>query len=139
MNPSLLQNLTENFLGKICTVITQSISLPVKDPIVAAQYFTGEVISIDYDGIWIKHMLSSTKAFYAFPLIGIVEEKVVASNDPLHEKITQDINKAEKKPTPKSATANNFVGIDELREKVKKAQSKNQDRPLANNLSTSAS
>lgn len=123
MNPSLLQNLTENFLGKICTVITQSISLPIKDPIVAAQYFTGEVIAIDYDGIWIRHMLSNTKAFYAFPVVGIVEEKVVSSNDPLHEKITKDIHKTEK-VAPKVAPANNFVGIDELREKVKKAQAK---------------
>ena len=123
MNPALLQNLTENFLGKICTIITQDIALPIKDPIVAAQYFTGEVTSIDYDGIWIKHMLSKTKAFYAFPLIGIVEEKVVAANDPMHEKITQDIIKVEKKPAAK-APVNNFVGIDELREKVKKAQAK---------------
>lgn len=103
----LIKNLKEKFLGRICTLLTHQSSFPFKDAMQHSHFFTGKVEYIDSDGIWLEHLQSKTYSFYAFPIIGIVEEQVIAHDDPRAEKIKEELKK--KEPTP-----SNFVSIDSL-------------------------
>lgn len=114
-----VQLLSEGFLGKICTVLTNSSVLPVKDAVQHSQYFTGEVQRIDRYGIWVKHITSGTMGFFAFPIVGIVEEQVIAQDDPRHEKLKEEVQK-QKAGKPAFQKPGTFMSVEDLVATVKK-------------------
>ncbi len=83
----------EKFKGKICTILTAPTSFPFRDPKQHAEFFTGEVVEVDAYGIKIKNLNNGTFGFFAYPLIGIVEEQTVSKSDPNYQKIKDELGK----------------------------------------------
>jgi hypothetical protein len=119
----MLKNYTP-FVGKICTVMTGPTSFPFRDVTKHADYFSGLVTDVNEEGIFIKNLNFNTLAFYAFPIVGIVEEQVVAKSDPNFEKVKNEIEKT-KPPVRKPAVApsNNFLSIEEMTKMAKNIKS----------------
>jgi hypothetical protein len=78
------------------------------------------VEQIDGEGVWIRHPLSKALSFYNWTsIMGIVEEQYVKPDDPLMEKIKEDILK--KQPAPSiPITSNNVIPVDELTKLIKR-------------------
>ena len=100
--------LKEKFLGKVCTILSNQIAVPIKDHVQHSQYFTGMVTDIDIHGIWLKHLNINTYAFYQFPIVGIVEEQFIPEGDPRTEKIKEGL----KGKQPQKASQ--FIPVDQL-------------------------
>src|SRR5581483_9222523 len=83
----------DKFIGKVCTILTNQTSFPFKDAKQYSEFFTGQVVEVNNQGICIKHLNTNTLAFYSFPIIGIVEEQVIAKNDPAYEEIKRKLEK----------------------------------------------
>lgn len=96
-----MTKLYDKFLGKICTILIDPAKFPFKldNPKKHAEFFTGLVVGIDNAGILIKNLNTNAQAYYAFPIIGIIEEQVVAKTDPNYEKIKDELEQ-KKKPAP---------------------------------------
>lgn len=110
------------FVGKICTVLTAPVSIEFHNFEQHAQYFTGEITAVDEWGVWLQHPYAKTMSYYPFPIIGIVEEQYVASDDPMADKIKEEFGKKETKkttPTPPKPQGN-FIPVSELSKIVKK-------------------
>jgi hypothetical protein len=113
------------FIGKICTILTQPIGIQFTNAVEHSQYYTGTVEQIDDEGIWVRHPLTKAMSFYNWTsIMGIVEEQYVEPNDPLMEKIKEDISRKQK-PTPQPPpqmpiTSNNFIPVDEFTKMIKK-------------------
>jgi len=86
----------EKFIGKICTILTGPVSFPFSNPKQHAEFFTGLIVAIEPSGILIKHLNTNTHAFYAFPIVGIVEEQVVSKTDPNFNKIKEEVEQKKK-------------------------------------------
>lgn len=119
----------ERFLGKICTVLTQTVSFPFTNPQQHAEFFSGLVTEINPSGIFLKNINSNTMAFYTFPIVGIVEEQTVAKSDVNYEKIKQVIEQ-QKRPVerPRPAPAPNITSVEDLTkmaQRIKSAKSTN--------------
>lgn len=104
----LTKNLQANFVGRICTILTNPVSLPFKDAVQHSQFFTGKLEHVDDYGVWLRHVHTNTMAFYSFPLVGIVEEQVIPNSDPRAEKIKEGLKK---KDPPKPSQ---FIPIESL-------------------------
>lgn len=117
----------EKFKGKICTIITQPTSFPFRDAKQHSEFFSGEVVNISEYGITIKHLNIGTLAFYAYPLIGIVEEQTISKTDPNYTKIKEQVEKQkEPKPIatkPQVPPANNFMSVEEMTKVAQKIKS----------------
>ena len=101
MKIQTVKRLQEQFIGKICTVLTTGVSKSNFSDIQFADFFTGFIESIDDDGVWTRHHVSGCKNFYPMAfVVGIMEEQVVQEGDPDYEKIVEKIDKtpAESKP-----------------------------------------
>lgn len=110
------------FVGKICTIMTGPVSFPFREGKQHAEFFTGLVLEISEEGILIKHLNTNTLAHYSFPIVGIVEEQVVAKSDPNFEKVKSEVEKT-KPPViqkPAAPTPANFVSIEEMTKMAKK-------------------
>lgn len=108
------------FVGKICTILTSPVNIQFKDFVQHAQYFTGEVVSLSPAGVWIKHPQSKVLAFYATQsIIGIVEEQTVSEDDPLMDKIKEDIQKKKEAQRPKMP-GQTLIPVDDLTKMLKK-------------------
>lgn len=126
-------NVYKPFLGKVCTILTQTTSLPIRDSKQHAEYFTGEVVDVTEEGITIKHLNIGTYAFYTFPIIGIVEEQAISKNDPNYDKLVEEINK-KAKPKPingghpsipqKSSVALSIDDMTKMAKDIKNAKTK---------------
>lgn len=109
-------HLKENFLNKICTVLTHATNLQCKDAVQFAQFFTGKVVDINEYGVWLQNLHNNTYGFFAFPIIGIVEEQNIPENDPRAEQIKEML----KKKTPQAnSPRGNFIPIESLTKMVK--------------------
>jgi len=118
---SISNSIKENFLGRICTILTNSSALPLKDYIQHSQYYTGEVVGVDESGVWIKHPQNSTLAFFCFPIQGIVEEQYIPANDPRHEKIKEEISSKKEKAVPKP-TGTAFIDTNDISARIRAAK-----------------
>ena len=110
------------FVGKVCTILTTPIALPIKDSFVAAQYFTGQVTEIDNNGIWIKHIPTGDMSYFSFPIVGIVQEQYVPETDPNHDKLKEEIQKTKSPPT--KIPPGNFTSVSDLTNKAKELRKK---------------
>lgn len=103
----------EYFMGKVCTIITSSTNLPLKDPLEACQYFTGQVVQIDESYIWVKHLNTGRMGCFIQPVIGIVEEQTIQKDDPSIGELKNQVTKY-KKPI---ATSESRLSVLELQKK----------------------
>lgn len=108
-----LINNCQRFIGKICTIVTAPVSVPVNDAVQHSQFFTGKVTEVNSSGIWIQSLNTNTMAFYMFPIIGVAEEQFISKDDPEYNKIQEEF------ATPKPTPSQSFISIDELTKKVK--------------------
>ena len=86
----------QDFVGKVCTILTTPTSFPFVDPRQYADFFTGRVMEISRHGVVIQNLKNLTKAFFSFPIVGIVEEQVITEKDPrfaqVKEQATTNMN-----------------------------------------------
>jgi hypothetical protein len=118
----LAANLREKFLGKICTILTAPTTLIISTPVEHSNFFTGKIEYIDHNGIWLLHLHTNTYSFYAFPIIGIIEEQVIQKNDPRAEKIKEELKKKEQQKAAATPPPQNFIPIDTLTKMVKESK-----------------
>lgn len=121
----MVKSLKDNFLGKVCTILTQSCAIPFKSPMEHSQYFSGILVGVDPSGVWLKSPLYGTLAFFSFPIQGIVEETKVDPTDPRYQKIKEELDKKEKpkvapqaRPKPSQGTTP-VISVDELSARLK--------------------
>ena len=101
MKLQTIKKLHEQFVGKICTVLTTGVSKSNFSDIQFADFFTGFIESIDEDGVWTRHHLSGCKNFYPMAfLVGIMEEQVVQEDDPEYGKLVEKIEKTPQESKP---------------------------------------
>ena len=127
MQETITETVAKHFLGKIVTILTVSTGLPLQDGMAHATYFSGELIRVDQHGVYLKHVQFETLSFYAFPLVGIIEEKKIAKDDPGHVKIQEEIarNKEQKELAAipkKTIQPGQFVDINELKQSLNKVK-----------------
>ena len=125
MKLQTIKKLQEQFVGKICTVLTVGISKSNFNDIQFADFFTGFIESVDEDGVWTRHHLSGCKNFYPLiHVVGIMEEQVVEENDPEYKKIKEKVENTptENKPFVQQYDVNNspFVNPEMLAALAKK-------------------
>lgn len=111
----MIELLSKNYLGKICTILTPPVAVPL-DARTHARYFTGKVVGVDKYGIWIEHPDVKTIAFFSYPITGIVEEERIAPGSQKYEEIKQHL---EKQKTPSVVKKNSIISVDELTAKLK--------------------
>ena len=87
------------FVGKVCTVLTTSVCKQNFTDVQFPDFFVGVIDSIDEDGIFSKHPLTSCINFYSWNyVVAIFQEQVIEETDPRYEKIMEEIkSKPEKK------------------------------------------
>lgn len=116
--------LREKFLNKVCTILCHQTSYPFKDGIEYSEFFTGLIEDIDESGVWLRHLKVKTLAFFAFPIVGIVEEQVLQKGDPIIEKIKES-NKPKPIMKPPIIGQTTFVPVESLTKLVRDAKDKN--------------
>lgn len=116
--------LYDNFIGKFCTILTQAVAVPIKDPITHANYFTGIIKSIDQQGILLEH--THTKAvsyFFLNQIIGIVEEQYITPDNPEYQKIKKEFEvkkeSVEQKSNKDIKGTKQFIDPSELTKRLK--------------------
>ena len=110
------------FVGKVCTVLTHPVGMPMKDPFSASQYFTGQVTEVNEYGIWLKHLQTGGMSFFIFPIVGVIEEQYIPKSDPEHEKIKEEVEQI-KNPPPK-IPPQNMTSISELTRRAREMRKK---------------
>lgn len=115
-----VQNL-QQMVGKVCTILTPYSNASVDSenksdkPTTSnlSLYYSVKITSITQDCIWGKSIYDSglTHVFF-FPILGIVEEKVVDVSSTEYKKIQKAIEK------PKPVSNDVFVNLEGLNEQV---------------------
>lgn len=121
MAVSLINCIRENFLNKICTIITvpvnrnfaeeaQAISKPQLYPINLMDHFMGRLIIVEPNFLIIEHPELHTKTFFRMEqVVSIVEEQVLDPKNPEHAKAISEYKEYNAKdnvqssPTPPPA------------------------------------
>lgn len=87
------------FVGKVCTVLTNSVCKQNFTDVQFPDFFVGLIESIDEDGIFSKHPLTGCLNFYSWiHVVAVFQEQVIEENDPRYEQIMKEIkSKPEKK------------------------------------------
>jgi hypothetical protein len=114
------------FIGKVCTILTTSVALPIKDALSGALYFSGLVAKVDDNGIWIQQLETNTMSYFTFPIVGIVQEQAVAKSDPNYEKIKEEIEK-QKPVAPPKPVPPNFTSVSDLTQKAKELRRRKEE------------
>jgi|688.fasta_scaffold653293_2 hypothetical protein len=107
MKITTIKKLQEQFVNKVCTVLTTGIGKNNLQDHQFADFFTGIVESIDEDGIFTRHHLTGCKNFYSMQfVVGLLEEQVIDENNPEYENIVNQV----KKNTPNNNPM--IIGVD---------------------------
>jgi hypothetical protein len=114
MKLTTVKKLQDEFVGKVCTVLTTGIAKPDLQDVQFAQFFTGMVDAIDEDGVWVRQMGRSGKNFFAMPYVVSISEEEVETLDPSEPEHAKVIEKI------KSQTGQ--INLDDISEMAKKAQ-----------------
>lgn len=94
MKPITLKKL-QDFVGKVCSILTTSVSKPNFTDVQFSDFFVGIIEEISEDGIFAKHPMTGCLAFYSWPqVVGIFQEQVIDQTDPQYETILSEIKKA---------------------------------------------
>ena len=106
------------FIGKYCSIFTKPYNRDLykenpKNPGVVFQYFVGEVIDADEDGVSIKRIMKGIRTFVPMEsIVAIAEEEKLDPNNPEDAKTIQGIMEAKERvknnPPPQVPTNNAF-------------------------------
>jgi hypothetical protein len=108
MKISTIKKMQEMFLGKICTVLTVTVSKTDFHDTQFADFFTGFMEWIDEDGIITRHHITGCKNFYPISsVVAIMEEQVIEESNPEYKNIISEI---QKKPQSKNSVVNFDTG-----------------------------
>ena len=109
------------FVNKVCTVLTQNATGNLRiEQKSFVDFFTGKVLFLDEQGIWLEHILTKTKSIFFYQsIVGIVEEQVLDENHPdlpaIREKIQSQ--KEPVKAQPVMNKAPEYVSMESLQKK----------------------
>ena len=108
----------EYFIGKYCSIFTKPYNRDLyrenpKNPGVVFQYFVGEIVEADEDGVTIKRIMKGLKTFVPMDcIVAIAEEEKLDPNNPEDAKAIQGIMEAKERlktaPPPQVPTGNTF-------------------------------
>lgn len=86
------------FVGKVCTVLTNSVCKQNFTDVQFPDFFVGVIDSIDEDGIFSRHPLTGCINFYSWPhVVSVFQEQVIEETDPRYEKILEEVKKTPEK------------------------------------------
>ena len=106
MKTLTIKRLQDNFVGKVCTILTTTIAKTNFQDTQFADFFTGIIESLDDDGIFAKHHITGCKNFYTWNhVVGLLEEQVIEESNPKFKEIMEEVKK-----TP--ADQQNIVSVD---------------------------
>lgn len=92
MKATIIKKLSDQFVNKVCTILTTGIGKNNFNDHQFADFFTGIVESIDEDGIFTRHHLTGCKNFYSMEfVVGIIEEQVIEESNPEYENIVNQV------------------------------------------------
>jgi len=124
----LSEELTEElqyFVGKVCTVLTGPMAMPVDDKSLST-WFTMQIDGVDGEAIVGTDIRRGTKQVFFHPVIGIVEEEVLTESDPRYEKLQEQAKSAvlQKQALQAASAEAKTVQIDQLQEQAAAMKSK---------------
>ncbi len=94
MKATTLKKLKDYFEGRVCSILVTPVPRSF-DERQFADYFVGQINSIDDDGIWTTHAITGCKNFYALDkVVAIVEEQVLYPDEnPEHARLVEEMKK----------------------------------------------
>lgn len=116
MKITTIKKLQQKFVGRICTILTNTVAKKDFSDQQFADFFTGVIDEIDDDGVFTTHVLTGCKNFYFFSqIIGIVEEQVLDQNNPEHAKIIEKVKDKGQNSAKNIKTSDEpFIDIEDL-------------------------
>ena len=116
MKITTIKKLQQKFVGRICTILTNTVAKKDFSDQQFADFFTGVIDEIDDDGVFTTHVLTGCKNFYFFSqIIGIVEEQVLDKNNPEHAKIIEKVKDKGQNSAKNIKTSDEpFIDIEDL-------------------------
>lgn len=116
MKITTIKKLQQKFVGRICTILTNTVAKKDFSDQQFADFFTGVIDEIDDDGVFTTHVLTGCKNFYFFSqIIGIVEEQVLDENNPEHAKIIEKVkDKGQNSAKNIKTSDEQFIDIEDL-------------------------
>lgn len=127
MKAATLKKLRDYFEGRVCSILVMPVPRSFDDR-QFADYFVGQINSIDEDGIWTTHAITECKNFYSLDkVVAIVEEQVLYPEDnPEHAKMVEEMkNKAESQQQvqhPGIVDGNGLMNIENMERLVAQAK-----------------
>jgi len=117
----------QDFVGKVCTILTSSVCKPNFTDIQFPDFFLGIVESIDEDGIFAKHPMTGCQSFYNWiHVVGVFQEQVILEDDPQYEELVKEIKKAPPQQqaniVPVDPSKSPFVDPESMAKLAKQAQ-----------------
>lgn len=98
MKITTIKKLTDLFVGKLCTILTDTVAKTNFNDTQFGDFFTGFVESIDEDGVIVRHHVTGCKNFYALQhVVGILEEQVITEDDPRYNKAVTELKQIKEK------------------------------------------
>jgi hypothetical protein len=92
MKITTLKKLQAQFVGKICTILTNPLAKTNFSDTQFSDFFTGVIDSLDEDGIFATHPVTACKNFYNLAnVVGIIEEQVLYEDNPEHAEIIKQV------------------------------------------------
>lgn len=112
-------NKFKHFLGKVCTILTYQTTRHYSDE-QHVNVFTGVVEEIDEYGVTILTLPQmKRKAYFQFPIVGIIEEEVIPITDEEEKEIRDKYARDNNLPLPQNNEKLSLGGIKELVSRVK--------------------
>lgn len=92
MKASAIKKIRDYFQGRVCSILVTPVPRSFDDR-QFADYFVGQINSIDEDGIWTTHAITECRNFYALDkVVAIIEEQVLyPDSNPEHAKMVEDM------------------------------------------------
>lgn len=128
MKTLTIKRLQENFVGKVCTILTTTIAKTNFHDTQFSDFFTGIIESLDDDGIFARHHMTGCKNFYTWNhVVGLLEEQVIEETNPKFQEIIEEIRKTPPNQQaivpvdPKASNSNPYIDPDFMANIIKKA------------------
>jgi len=132
-----LTNQMQYFVGKLCTIMTPPMALPLNEKNFPS-WFTLMIDDIDREAIIGTDVTRKTKHLFFFPIIGIAEEQVISPDHPDYKKLRekmeqtkqeQDMVRQQSVPTKAQPThtmtpPNSLISVDQLKAQTESLKKK---------------
>lgn len=119
----LADELKQYFIGRLCSIITQPIALPM-DKKDFHQWFTVKIDDIDAEAIVGTDIQRGTKNVFFFPILGIVEEQIIKPDHPEYTDIRNKVEKDVLKKSPENVENKPITSITQMAAKATEVKNK---------------